>query len=133
MEDWLIPALSALVGVLIGSAGSITVAIIQGRSTNRRERNRLAFEAGLAEFRTHVDHATGSDNSSAVQPLSSYVAYYHGFMELVDKGKLTAEKLRNLRQQTTEVEGVAREITESINPGRDLDAPSKSAGANLSR
>ena len=123
MEDWLIPALSALVGVLIGSAGSITVAIIQGRSTNRRERNRLAFEAGLAEFRTHVDHATGSDNSSAVQPLSSYVAYYHGFMGLVDEGKLTAEELRKLRKQTAEVEGAAREITETINPGLDLGDP----------
>ena len=119
--NWLIPALSALVGVLIGSAGSVTVAIIQGRATSRRERNRLSVEMALAEFGAHRDDAARAEEDSWVQPPSSYLLFYHGFLEHLHEGTLTPEALAELRKQQKDIHEAAREVTEAINPGLDLD------------
>ena len=115
---WLliIPAASALGGALLGAAGPIAVAYIQGRSTNRATRNRLAVEAAIAAFNATRDDVMREGRDGVVQPLSSYLHYHHRVLELLHEGNLTADGMRSIREEQLAFMEIASKAFRDLNP-----------------
>jgi HAMP domain-containing protein len=112
-----VPVLAALLGAIIGSVTSVVTMVVQARTERHRARLRLAVEAGMAEHRQAIEIAQRTPGSHRVAPLSGYIYYNAGLLELLDRGTITAEAVRELdRQQTV----FLRAVTEAeANNGPD--------------
>ena len=104
MDNVLIPLLSGLVGVIIGSFTSIITIIIQARNENKRALTKNAVELALEDYRISTEHA--KLHGSAVFPLSLYIHYHVRIMEYANKGQLTKENLNKIGLEQDELREV---------------------------
>jgi len=98
---WL-PFLAALFGAGIGSLTSLLTMMVRTRAERRRERLRLAVEAGLADFRQQIEIAQRTQGTHQVSPLSSYIYYHAGLLDLLDSGVMNRKSVMELDRQQSE-------------------------------
>ena len=115
MSDVWIPLLSGFAGVLVGSVSSILITVISTRSERRRERSRLAVQAGIADHAVYTDHAK-IHQQMTVPPLSLFIHYHMRVLDLLDAGKLNAEAMRHLNIEQDQMIDAAYEIAGKRRP-----------------
>lgn len=94
-----VPLISAFVGALIGGASSIGTILVSSIFENRRQLNRLAYEAALEDHKAACDLAKHGGGPSRVAPLTSYIHFHVEYMKLIKKGKLSVGALKKLQQE----------------------------------
>jgi len=104
MENIIIPLISGLVGVIIGSLTSIITIIIQAKNENKRALTKNAVELALEDYRLATEHA--KLHGTAVFPLSLYIHYHVRIMDYANKGELTKEALNKINIEQDELRQV---------------------------
>ena len=112
MEQVYLPLISGLVGALIGAAASIGAVWVQAKTQDRREKLRHATELALEDYKFQLDQGNESGQSFSVPPLSLFLHYHLGLMELMEKDELNTETMRKLARQNTEFYDVIKELNE---------------------
>ncbi len=116
MSDVWIPLIAGFVGVLMGSAVSIAVAIIQAKSATVRERLRVAAEAAIQDRKAAIELAKTSGLDTALYPLGLYMHYHFEVLKLVSKGQFKADTLVKLIAEQRKIQAILRR--EYPPPGR---------------
>lgn len=85
--------IAALVGALIGSLSSIATLLIQTHYQSKREFKQLAIEMAMEDFKFRLEN-----ESDRIRPASApvLIAYHDKIIDLVLKGQLTAERMREV-------------------------------------
>jgi hypothetical protein len=100
----LVPAASALVGVLIGSITPIVNGWMQARFEHRRERMRLATQLAIEDYRVAMEKAKNGRPGTLVPPLSLFVVYHTLLLERIASGKqLTPEDFADVQSLTEKI------------------------------
>lgn len=120
----LLSFLGVLLGAVIVSVTSLRTTKAQTRAEHKRERFRLAVEAGIADFQRLVDIAKQARGSRRVAPLSAYIYYHVGLLDLLDTGGINRESLRELDRQQSEF----LKIVEDVEAGDQQAPPGTSSG-----
>ena len=99
------PELWVLVGTLggaaIGVAGATIPAYIAARAETKRQKQRLAIDAGLREWALMLEHTDAMARAwpgrhFEVAPAFSFVLFYSRVAELLERKRLTAEAVQVL-------------------------------------
>lgn len=98
-----LPLVSGLVGTIIGAAASIAGQIIQSHHQSKRDRIKLIVETAIADHRLSFDMLKSTNRPFSMTPLPVYIHYHNGLLNLLERGEVTPDTLRNLRKQSTEV------------------------------
>jgi hypothetical protein len=104
-----------LLGVLIGGVGSSMAAWINARHESRRHRMRLAYESALEEWKTHLNVGIEAaklrgGGRFGFNPAFTYVYGNLKLLELMEKGPLTPEVLKQHLQEQRELENIAPDL-----------------------
>lgn len=114
MEQIYIPLVSGLVGALIGAAASIITVWIQSETLDRREKLRHAAELALEDYKLHLDLAGKTGKEVSIPPVSLYLHYYHGLMDLMEKGDLNSKSMCDLANENKEFYEAIKRLNEEI-------------------
>ena len=109
---------AAIGGATIASLASIITIIVQNRFErereirqmafeNRRDRTRLATEAGIEDYKQAIGVAQKRGGRSTMTPLSIYIYYHSKILDLIGKGQLTAETFQEANNEMMEIRKVA--------------------------
>ena len=101
MDSILVPQLSGLVGVILGSLTSIITIIIQARNENKRAISKNVVELALKDYEITTEHAKTHGNT--VFPLSLYVHYHTRIMAYIIKDQLNKENLEKISLEQDEL------------------------------
>jgi hypothetical protein len=93
-------ALAALIGGAIGSAASLGGSWIQQHHQSRRDRERVAADLAIANYKQSVEIA--AKIGARVPSLSTFLIYQAEFLELLSKGPITPARIREFRRQHDE-------------------------------
>ena len=120
MSELWSPFLAALFGAIIGSFTSVFIVVVQTRSERRRDRIRLAVQAAIEDHKRVFEMAEKIGTDNIVQPLSSYIHYHARILDLLEKGHLTVDALRELNKQQHKLTKLAEDVFRDLNPRDDL-------------
>ena len=120
MSELWSPFLAALFGAIIGSFTSVFIVVVQTRSERRRDRVRLAVQAAIEDHKRVFEMAEKTGRDKIVQPLSSYIHYHARILDLLEKGHLTVDALRELNKQQHKLTKLAEDDFRDLNPRDDL-------------
>jgi len=114
MEQQYVTLLAGLVGALIGAAASIATVTVQAHYQARRERMRVAVEAGIADFKGALEISKRHSGPGPLQlfPLSAFIHFHAEVLEALESGSLTPETTREIYRRQGEVRKVIREVTD---------------------
>lgn len=112
MEQNFVALLSGLVGALIGATASIATVIVQARYQARRERTRVAVEAGIEDFKAVLELSKRHSGPLQVAPLSTYIHFHAEVLEALEAGTLTPETMGEIHRRQSEMLQVLREATD---------------------
>jgi hypothetical protein len=99
-EFWVL--VGTLGGAVIGAAGASIPAYVAAKAETKRQRQRLAIDAGLREWKLMLDHTDAMAKAwpgrqFAVAPAFSFVLFYSRIAELLDEQRrLTPEAIEML-------------------------------------
>jgi hypothetical protein len=96
-------AVAALIGAAIGTLGSLGSTWVQQRHQSRRERLKVAADLGLADYKETLELAKAQPGSSAVPPMSCFVAYHADILNALADGGLDTERLAAIDAKQMEV------------------------------
>lgn len=102
MEN-VLPLLTGFIGALIGAGASIITMYIQTNAQNKRERNKLASELAIEDFKLSLEMAKSTNKPYAILPVTCYVHYHSKLLELLDSGKLDEEGVKELTESNKTV------------------------------
>ncbi len=111
-ELWILAG--TLGGAAVGAAGATIPAYIAARAETRRQRQRLAIDAGLREWSLMLEHTDAMARAwpgrhFAVAPAFSFILFYSRVGELLETKQLTTEKLQMLiRERDAFIETAAQ-------------------------
>jgi hypothetical protein len=108
------PTTAALVGVFLGQFGGWGAALIAARAESRRQRGRLALEAGTKEWETHMAMARAS-TMPGPKPILPPLAYVHTnslVLDLIERGQLNADTVREVFAKRDEITKVLLEAAD---------------------
>jgi hypothetical protein len=94
--DVYIPLLSALVGALVGSAGTVATVWVQARREDRRDRRELAFRIASEQQARHIETAEKSSDGGNIMPIDAYLAHSFALVKAVENGPLTVKVLKQI-------------------------------------
>jgi hypothetical protein len=103
-------AVAALLGVAVTSAASIVTLWTRERSERRRERIRLAVQAGIEDHKQAMEMAKLHDSVTEVAPLSGFIHYHAHVLDLLERNQMTPDNLRTLAAEQERLYEVAREV-----------------------
>lgn len=88
-----VPLIAALVGAIIGSLSSIATLLIQTHYQSQRDFKKLTIEMVMEDLKFRLEN-----ESDRIRPASApvLVAYHDKIIDLVIKGQLTAERMREV-------------------------------------
>lgn len=98
-----VPLLSALVGALVGTAGTVATVLIQARRDDRRHRREMVFKLATEQQAAHIELARASGGGQ-IQPVDIYLMHALSLLELLEEGNLTKE---SLEKQSRDLEDVS--------------------------
>lgn len=113
MEQVYIPLISGLIGALIGAIASIVTVWVQSKTQDRRERLRHAADLALEDYKLQLDLVHKSGKKVSIPPVSLYLHYHLGLMELMEKGNLNTDTMRELTKKNTEFHDLIKELNEN--------------------
>ena len=119
MSELWSPFLAALFGPIIGSLTSVFIVVVQTRSERRRDRIRLAVQAAIEDHKRLFEMAEKTGTDQIIQPLSSYIHYHARILDLLEKGHLTVDALREINKQQHELTKLAEDTFKDLNPRID--------------
>jgi len=96
MNNVLLPAIIGLLGVLVGSFGSILMIYVQSKIQDRRERTKLIVDTALGEYKELIDLAKKQSGKSTIMPLTGTIHWYSKIFEMVDSNNFNEKNLKNL-------------------------------------
>lgn len=99
MDQPLVALVSGLVGALIGAASSVATIAIQSHYQGKRDLRRMAFDAAIADSQQALEAAKTLKREAEMAPLTAYVHFHVRYLELLEKGTLTAESLKALKEE----------------------------------
>jgi hypothetical protein len=102
MTDYL-PLVSGLIGALIGASASIAAQFIQARYQSRRDRLRLVTEMAIADHKHVFELAEKMGRPATMYPLTVFVHYHAGLLDLLEDNALTPDALRMLKEKNREI------------------------------
>jgi hypothetical protein len=114
MDKAYIAAIFGLVGALIGSASSIATIIIQAKVKDRRDRMQQVTAMAMEHFKSALDNNHKSNNGAATLPPAIFAAYYLGFLDLMESGKLNATTFAKLSDDNEVLAQIA--LTQGVKP-----------------
>lgn len=114
MEQNYVALLSGLVGALIGAAASIATVTVQAHYQARRERMRVAVEAGIEDYKAALEMSKRHSGPGPLQlsPLSAYIHFHAEVLEALEAGPLSPETMRDIYRRQSEIRKVIREATD---------------------
>ena len=110
MKEIYIPLFSGLVGALIGAMASIITIWVQARIQDRREKIRHAADLALEDYKLQIDMANKSGRQASIPPVVLFLHYHLELMNLMEKGRLTPERLKKLSEKNAEIEDAIDEV-----------------------
>jgi hypothetical protein len=105
MDQSLVPLISGFVGALIGAAASVTTIVVQSHYQSKREHRRMAFDAAIEDHKMACDIAKANKSPSEVAPLSAFLHFHVGYLDVLAKGELTADSLKKLKDERDKLFG----------------------------
>jgi len=119
MEQQYVTLLVGLAGALIGAGASIATVTVQAHYQARRERMRVAVEAGIEDFKANLEILKiGPDRRAELFPLSAFVYFHAEMVKALEAGSLTPETMREIYRGYDEVRKVIREATDERKTNR---------------
>jgi hypothetical protein len=107
--------ISALVGALIGSISSIVTLAVQSHYQTKRELKKLAVEVALKDF---VLRAESKSKLLPPQPMPLLINYYDRIIDLVSRGQLTPEGLRQIMYRNAELGDMLTKVSQDWDSAR---------------
>ena len=114
MEQVIVPLLSALIGALIGAAGSVAVVFIQARKENQRHRREIATTIALENRNSHIDMV--KQDGGAIFPIELYLAHSVAVLDAIDSGEITPEKLDAISRKQAELRAAILQNSDGLKP-----------------
>jgi hypothetical protein len=102
METY-IPLISGLIGAIIGALASIMTIIVQSRAQNKRERTRMAAQLAIEDYKMSIEMAVKSGLRVSVTPPTAYLHYHMKLMDLLEKGSLDPDTLRQITEENKKI------------------------------
>jgi hypothetical protein len=100
-------ALIGLAGALIGSLASIVTIYIQTKIQDRREKSKLIYNAAIEEYKSVLnvakDFSLATKTDVSLHPLVSYTFYHTKIFDLVEKGNLNSNTLKEVDKEFDEI------------------------------
>jgi len=114
MEQHYVALLSGFVGALIGAAASIATVTVQAHYQARRERMRVAVEAGIEDYKAALEMSKRHSGPGPLQlfPLSAFIHFHAEVLEALEGGTLSPETMRDIYRRQSEIRKVIREATD---------------------
>jgi hypothetical protein len=105
-----VPLFSALAGAVIGSLSSIATILIQTRVSDRRARMQQIAMLALEDFKAGREFVLrpGRTTAAELPPLLVYLQYHKELYDVLERGPLTAARLRELDQSNKVVMDLLR-------------------------
>ena len=103
MPEQYISLIAGFVGAIIGAAASIITVWIQSKSSERRARLQTTAKLAFDDYKEHFAAARRHPNGARQFPVVAYLHYHASVMELLESGQLSAENLRRLHEENTEI------------------------------
>ena len=85
------PALSGLMGALIGASASVITMLIQSKIHDKRERLRLIKELSIHDFEKAYEVGIASGRSFEIIPIVVYMHYHSKLLSFMEKDELTPD------------------------------------------
>jgi hypothetical protein len=111
MEIWL-PLVSALIGAVIGAAGSVLTVWITGRAETRRHRMQVITQLALKDREIAIDAAKHSGGRTGIPPTVVYLDFYGRVLDLIEKGDFNQAAFKKVH----EAQDALIKVAEQINP-----------------
>jgi hypothetical protein len=112
MEQQYVTLLAGLGGALIGAAASIATVTVQAHYQARRERMRVAVDAGIEDYKGALELAKLHAGPVQLSPLSAYIHFHAEMLGALEAGPMSPEALREIYRRYGEVRKVIREATD---------------------
>lgn len=94
-----IPLLSGFLGAVIGASASVATIYISSHFENKRQLNKLAYEAAIEDYKlAHAQAARGGAHYR-IAPLTAFIHFHVRYSNLVLKNKLTEQTLKDLKDE----------------------------------
>ncbi len=116
----IIPVISAILGTVVGVAGTIFVTLINKRSEEKKHLNSLSFNAGIANFEQAIKTAIAQKGRVSVLPLDLFILNMKYLSDIIQKKNIGKEDLKKLvleKQQI--VEDLAAALEESTKKAQE--------------
>ena len=90
MEN-LIPAISGLIGAVIGASASVITMLIQSKIHDKGEKIKIIKELAIHDFEKSYEMGKATGRGFHVLPLVVYIHYHSKLIEVIEKNNLTPE------------------------------------------
>jgi hypothetical protein len=98
LSMWL-PAVSALLGALIGALASVATIWIQARIGDRRARAKLVYDSASADFNRRIALLDKAEKPYDVLPLVVYLHYHERLLSLIERDAMTPGNLEKVEEE----------------------------------
>jgi hypothetical protein len=114
MEQQYVTLLVGLAGALIGAGASIATVTVQAHYQARRERIRVAVDAGIEDYKGALELSKRHSGPRPLQlfPLSAYIHFHAEMLGALEAGPMSPEALREIYRRFVKVRKVIREATD---------------------
>ncbi len=99
MGEIYVPLFSALGGALIGAGVAVATVWIQAFHQTKRDRTRLAVEAGIEDHRGYVELAKAQHGTFLIPPLVALIHYQAGYLDLLEKNQVDENAVKELTDE----------------------------------
>lgn len=105
----LIPVFSAIIGTVVGVAGTVLVTYINRKSEERKHLSSLSFTAGIEDFKERINLAIAQNRKASILPLEFHVLNMNYLANILKKRNLSKDKLKKLMLAKNEILDVIKQ------------------------
>ena len=108
MSDTVLGAVIGLVGVIIGSIGTLGLTWIREYYQGKREKEKLIYDLGKIYWQEALIKARESREPSTVYPLESFIISIKYLLEEISKEKLNENNIRDIISKHTKLVNIVK-------------------------
>ena len=112
--DILIPLLSALIGSLIGSLGTIATVFIQTRASKKTEQSKILIQASVEQYKAEIeilrDRMNRENKNFTTTPLVTHLYALDQYIKLIDKDNFTVKEIEKIKHQIRERDSLLKHL-----------------------
>jgi len=109
MSDTIIGAVIGLVGVFIGSIGTLCLTWIREHYQDKREKEKIIYEFGKIYWQEALIKARESREPAYVYPLESFIISIKYLFEQLSKKDLNDENIKEIMDKHTKLNEIVKE------------------------